>query len=249
MIFFVGCHHLKIAEHFNHAFISISALENRRSHFQVGIGGDGEWILDSAAFTRISRDGRWIEDPSVYAAQVERLSYNSRGRLLTAVTQDMMCEEFILKLTGLTIKEHQRITIERTKRIQMGTRICIMPVLQGYEPHEYVDHLRQYGKWIRYNEWVGVGSVCKRNTKPEQIYEILHAIKTERPDIRLHGFGLKKTAFTDPRVVEILYSADSMAWSLAARMEKLKGRGYGQNDWRSAKAFEEEIHEMINPRR
>jgi hypothetical protein len=42
------------------------------------------------------------------------------------------------------------------------------------------------------------------------------AIKNERPDLRLHGFGLKTTALADPLVRSMLWSADSMAWSFAA---------------------------------
>jgi ribosomal protein L11 len=49
---------------------------------------------------------------------------------------------------------------------------------------------------------------------------ILKAIKAERPDLRLHGFGIKTTALSWEEVRDNLESADSMAWSFAARMEK-----------------------------
>jgi hypothetical protein len=78
--------------------------------------------------------------------------------------------------------------------------------------------------------------VCKRNSKPEQIEAILKAINSERPDLRFHAFGLKLTALGSKVVRELLWSADSMAWSFAARY-----RGAGQNDWRVAAAFVEHI--------
>ena len=42
-------------------------------------------------------------------------------------------------------------------------RVYIMPVLQGYKPEEYIEHLNMYGSRPSLGAWVGVGSVCKRN--------------------------------------------------------------------------------------
>ena len=57
-----------------------------------------------------------------------------------------------------------------------------------------------------------------------------------RPDLKLHGFGVKMTSLMHPGVREMLYSADSMAWSFAARYE-----GRDHNSWQEAKRFEKEI--------
>lgn len=54
--------------------------------------------------------------------------------------------------------------------------------------------------------------------------------------MQLHGFGLKLTALMFSAIRRQLYSADSMAWSYAARMA-----GRSPNDWREAKAFERRI--------
>jgi len=67
---------------------------------------------------------------------------------------------------------------------------------------------------------VGVGSVCKRNARPDEVADILAAIKSKRPDLRLHGFGLKLTALESREVRELLYSSDSMAWSFPIRFGK-----------------------------
>jgi hypothetical protein len=61
---------------------------------------------------------------------------------------------------------------------------------------------------------------------------VLRAIKQVRPDLRLHGFGVKTTALRDRSVRDMLVSSDSMAWSFAAR----RG-GRDANDWREALAF------------
>jgi hypothetical protein len=130
-----------------------------------------------------------------------------------------MCEPFILAKSGLTIGEHQTITIERYARLIQLTNVYVMPVLQGYSPESYTAHVCQYGRLFKHGQWVGVGSVCKRNSNPEQVEDVLLAIKTQRADLRLHGFGLKIQALRSGTVRALLYSSDSMAWSFAARKE------------------------------
>jgi hypothetical protein len=104
-----------------------------------------------------------------------------------------------------------------------ATLIVASPPCQGYSPQSYVDHVRQYGARLIGRMWVGVGSVCKRNADPFSIEAVLVAIKRERPDLRLHGFGVKFTALGSQLVRDLLFSADSMAWSFAARYEGRDG--------------------------
>lgn len=231
MRFFVGLHHPADSKHFDRAFVSVNAIRARKSAFPAR-----EWIMDSGAFTTIAKHGGYPEPVSVYAEQIRR--WKNNGTMLAAVSQDYMCEPHMIERTGLSVTEHQRLTIERYDAlIAEDTGAYIMPVLQGYQPADYVSHIRQYGERLGPGAWVGVGSVCKRNGNPSVIEAVLLAIKRERPDLRLHGFGLKATALSSAIVVDCLYSADSMAWSYAARME-----GRNANDWREAKAFEKRIH-------
>lgn len=99
-----------------------------------------------------------------------------------------------------------------------------------------MSHIRQYGKRLGLNAWVGVGSICKRNGNIGAIENVLLAIHHERPDLRLHGFGLKTTALSSGLVQELLHTADSMAWSFAARIAGRNG-----NDWREAMAWTSRI--------
>lgn len=158
-----------------------------------------------------------------------------------AVSQDYMCKSIMLERTGMTIAEHQRLTIERYDAlIACDTGgVYIMPVLQGYAPEDYVRHIRMYGDRLKPRMWVGVGSVCKRNANPASIEAVLLAIKNERPDLRLHGFGIKKTALGSQLVRDLLFSADSMAWSFAARME-----GRNANDPAEAVRYAHRIKTM-----
>jgi hypothetical protein len=233
MMFYVGLHQPNHAEHFDRAFISINRVRGRKKPVPAK-----EWILDSGAFREIEQFGCYRHEPAVYAAEVNRLAAINPG-LIAAVSQDYMCEQIMLDKTGLTIADHQRLTMERYDALLPLVNIYLIPVLQGYSLQSYLDHIDQYGDRLGYGAYVGVGSVCKRNADMRQIEAILVAIKKKRPDLRLHGFGLKTTALASGVVRDCLESADSMAWSFAARRN-----GGGQNDWRKAREFTQRIETM-----
>lgn len=225
-------HHPSDCWPFADVMVSINSIRARKSGFRVN-----NWIMDSGAFTELSTHGKWTSDPCDYAAQVQRWATN--GTMLAAVSQDYMCEPFILEKTGLTVADHQRLTIDRYRSLTATCGSIIMPVLQGYYPREYADHARQYGSMLRPGMWVGVGSVCKRNANPESVEDVLRAIKSVRPDLLLHGFGLKITALENPAVRSMLHSSDSMAWSHAERMDN----GYA-NDPRAALRYCAKVQEV-----
>lgn len=231
MKFYVGLHQPSDAHHFDHAFISVNRIRGRKKPI-----GAKAWIMDSGAFTEIATHGRYRHSVEEYAAEINR--WADDPTLVAVVAQDYMCEAFILAKTGMTVKDHQRLTIERYDALvaAVDPRIYVMPVLQGYTVADYVRHIGMYGGRLKPGAYVGVGSVCKRNTDISQIEDILTAIKRVRPDLLLHGFGLKTTALSSPVVQENLASADSMAWSFAARRQGRDG-----NDWREAKVFSERI--------
>jgi hypothetical protein len=212
-LFFIGCPSPAKARHFERCMVSINVLRKRQSDFIVN-----DWLLDSGAFTELSRFGHYRHSVEDYAGEVSR--WSRCGNLLAAVSQDFMCEPFILEKTGLSVSEHQRLTVERYDALLPLVSVPVMPVLQGYRVSDYLSHLDQYGSRLRPGAWVGVGSVCKRNARPDEIADILRAIKNKRPDLRLHAFGVKLTALENREVRELLFSSDSMAWSYPARFKK-----------------------------
>ena len=233
--FFIGWHQPVVGysgcNRFPHTMISVNRLIRRRRPFPVN-----KWILDSGAFTRIA-SGKGHLPVEQYAAEINR--WKNNGKLLAAVSQDWMCESFILGITGYSVGLHQEFTISNYQRLKPLTDVYVMPVLQGYQPREYVDHVRAYGSLLHHGQWVGVGSVCKRNSNPASVRDVLLAIKTERPDLKLHGFGLKKTALEDSIIWDLLHSADSQASTLS------QGRGsnkyVGANDPQTALDYAESI--------
>jgi hypothetical protein len=232
--FFVGLQRPSTAFAFAFSMLSVNVLRNRKRSFFTN-----QWLLDSAAFTELSIYGRWRTSPLEYARQIDRLRYN--GHLLGAVSQDFMCEPLILQ-RRLTVQDHQKLTIERYVRLMELTDVYILPVLQGFSPESYAEHVRGYGALLKQGHWVGVGSVCKRNGHPRQIEDVLLAIKSERPDLRLHGFGIKLTALSSVTVRSLLHSADSMAWSYAGRRK----RDGSEHDPRLALAYAAKVQPLVN---
>jgi hypothetical protein len=235
MIFYVGLHQPSDAKRVPRCFISVNRVRGGARKAPLGCP---DWIMDCGGFTELSLHGGYRHGPDEYAAEVNR--WAAMGGLTAAVSQDYMCEPFMLKRTGMTVAEHQWRTIERYVQLRELVRgTYLMPVLQGYSPQDYVSHVEQYGALLTQGAYVGVGSVCKRNGRVEQVEAVLGAIRSRRPDLRLHGFGLKVTALGSDLVRSALHSADSMAWSYAARKQ-----GRNQNCWREATRWARQIDVM-----
>jgi hypothetical protein len=233
MKFYVGLYHPSEAWPFERTMISVLTLRGRKRNFRVN-----DWILDSGAFSQINMAGKFSMSAEEYACQIKR--WNRCGKLVGAVCQDWMCEPFILERTRKTILEHQALTTESFAQLSLlCPEIYILPVLQGYCAEDYCEHIEYYGNLLIPGAWVGVGSICKRNARPGVIEDILAAIKSVRPDLRLHGFGLKISALKNGTVRSLLESSDSMAWSLANRLA-----GH-QNDPRRALDYQKRVEKML----
>lgn len=192
-------------------FISHNRLCERRSFPRAR----APWALDSGAFTEISRHGYHRTTPAAYARRVA-LYQREIGALCFASIQDWMCEPDVLRVTGLSVREHQQRTIDNYLRLRdLAPFIPWLPVVQGWSLGEYLDHVEMYeraGVDLRRISRVGVGSICRRqaSVKAALILGLLadHGLK-------LHAFGLKTKGLA--LALEHVASADSMAWSAHAR--------------------------------
>lgn len=235
MIFFTGMHQPSDADRVPAAMVSVRRLWERKSAFP-----GRRVLIDSSAFTDLFLNGCHMHTVEEYAEALRKIHGWLGRRMLGAVAQDYMCEPVMLAKTGLTIADHQFLTIERYDALMGCSPPChIIPVLQGYAPSDYVRHLCAYGKRLVHRMWVGVGSICKRNANPAAIEAVLLAIKRMRPDLRLHAFGIKLTALQSDLVRRLLFSADSMAWSFAARRA-----GTGANNPANAARYAKRIATM-----
>lgn len=173
----------------------------------------GPVAVDSGRFTECSR-GEPPWPPRWYASEV--LRWTESVGLTWAVIQDWMCEPFILAKTGLTVLEHQRRTVDSYMMLRrLAPEVHWVPVLQGWRYEDYLDHLGQYasaGVDLALLPLVGLGSVCRRQATGEAEH-IVRGLASR--GLRLHGFGFKLSGLA--RVADVMVSADSMAWSFAAR--------------------------------
>ena len=196
-------------------FISRSRLAGRRQFPRAS----APWALDSGGFTELSLHGRWTVPPKQYALEARRFRQEV-GNFDWAAIQDWMCEPHVLAKTGLSVKRHQRRTIQSFLTLKsLVPWFKWVPVLQGWDPADYLRHRDSYaaaGIDLTKEATVGLGSVCRRqNTLAvEQLIHRLHADGLGN----LHGFGFKVLGLR--RVGHLLKSADSMAWSVAYRWAK-----------------------------
>jgi hypothetical protein len=202
--------------------IPVTILADRWVSFRVN-----NWILDSGAFGQLFMHGKFDMSTKAYAREIDR--WKLCGNLVGAVAQDYICDPLVREKTRKSVEEHQALTIRNyvdlLSRVN-GTRI--LPVIQGYRAKEYAQHVRDYGSLLKPHQWVAVGSIVSRSNDPVQILRILEAIKSERSDIHLHGFGLKTRSLRDTSIRNMLFSSDSISWSRDMRYEsweRLDGNG------------------------
>ena len=122
----------------------------------------------------------------------------------------------MLARTGLSVTEHQHRTVENYLALrQLAPSLPFIPVVQGWRLPDYlacVDLYASAGVDLAALPRVGLGSVCRRQSTAE--IAVIVTILAAR-GLRLHGFGIKTSGLR--LYGHLLASADSMAWSYAAR--------------------------------
>lgn len=235
MYFYLGAHHPEwLARARVPLCVSVRALRDRifvpgRKRRAPVPRALVPWLCDSAGFTEVSEHGRWRTSAKEHSELVVRAS-EEIGSIAVASPQDWMCEPWVVKGgsaivhgrrvtfpgTGLTVREHQRRTVDSVLELRaIAPSVNWIPVLQGWSLGEYLDCAELYDKVgldLRAEPLVGLGSVCRRQGTVGATLTITHLADE---GIRLHGFGFKIDGLL--AVGQHLASADSMAWSSAAR--------------------------------
>lgn len=196
-------------------FVSVRVLRLRKSL----PAARAPWALDSGGFTELLLNGRWVTSEADYVSDVRRLA--GIGKLAWVAPRDWMCEPFMVEKTGQTVEDHQARTVDSFLSLREQLGQLVIPVVQGYAPREYdrcISRYQREGVDLSAEPVVGVGSVCRRSGTLEAA-RLLRYIADH--GLRLHGFGIKGDTFH--ACAEVLASADSMAWSYAARREGRNG--------------------------
>lgn len=200
-------------------FVSARRLRVRKSFPRAR----GRWALDSGGFTELSMFGRWVTPAMQYSSEARKWS-DAVGRPHFCAPQDWMCEPQMLARTGLCVSSHQQLTTSNYLLLrQLAPDLPWLPVLQGWEPADYLAHAaqyRSYGVDLRDAPLVGVGTMCRRQAS-DQAVDVVRALWRDGLT-RLHGFGLSTLGLR--RLWDLLESADSMAWSQSARRDASRAR-------------------------
>lgn len=223
------------------SYRQMAALQDRRALAPAATS----WCLDSGGFMELSKHGRWTVDARRYATAVQRFR-REVGGLRWAAVMDWMTEPAILKKTGASCELHQSRTIDSYIELRsLAPEVPWAPVLQGWAVGDHERHLDEYlrrGIDLTEAPIVGVGSVCRRSETMRAAGFLadlaaaglsLHAFGYKTSGLRqivgaVRPFGIDPLPFRDPAVGRyasvplwtLLRSADSMAWSLSARMEQ-----------------------------
>lgn len=153
--------------------------------------------------------------------------------------RDYPCEPDVLESHGRTVKDHQRSTTERHRELldQLGERDLsgqAVSVLQGWTVDDYIRHVDELADEGLLTDYVGIGSVCRRNREAE-IREIILAVRDALPpSMRIHAFGVKGSVLQYADVRDALASADSQSYEMQAQWGTLRDLGTGSKTWRDS---------------
>jgi hypothetical protein len=196
--------------------------------------GRGPVVIDSGAFTELSRHGRFRTSLAEYVDAVDR--YRAEiGTVVWAAPQDWMCEEEVIAHTGLSVEQHQQRTVENFCELDALRPGVFIPVLQAQSIWKYescIDLYQRAGVDLWARPVVGVGTLCRRSSTIH-VYVLLHQLA--RLGLRLHGFGVKSDGLV--AAAPCLVSADSAAWSIRARFDPWAYGRNGRNDLKTALAW------------
>jgi hypothetical protein len=184
--------------------------------------------IDSGGFTELQKYGAWTMSEDEYGGMIARFMDNGVTPQWVA-PQDWMCEPAVIHGgtwngntfagTGLSVPIHQELTIANFLYLRENFDfVPWIPVLQGWTMDDYLSHVEQYaaaGVDLAAEHRVGLGSVCRRQSTDE-IGAITGTLAAK--GFKLHGFGVKTAGLA--QYAHNLASADSLAWSGAARWTK-----------------------------
>ncbi|RKR92697.1 hypothetical protein BDK92_7175 [Micromonospora pisi] len=228
LTYYLGAHH---PSWLNYSpvplFISAASLARYRTtgdRWPVRMGMT--WALDSGAFTALTPagiakgDAPWWQHPDEYGGMATRFA-EEVGPPDFCAPQDWPCEPPVRERTGMTVREHQQLTLDNFLYLREEFYFLPwIPVLQGWEADEYLEHAEMYeaaGVDLAAAYRVGVGSICRRGHVPS-IVRVIEQFASR--GYRMHGFGVKVTAL--PLIGHLFASADSMAWSDTARRDRIR---------------------------
>lgn len=188
-------------------------------------------FIDSGGYSFMMGKGEY-ETPNG-----EYLSYLNEHKPAVWALRDYPCEPDVLDEHNRTVADHQRMTADRHADLLNDASTVPgdpLAVLQGWQLHDYLECIDLYRDRGLLTDYVGIGSVCRRNAEAE-IRRIITAVRDELNDsINLHAFGVKSSVLKYADVRAALASADSNSFDFRAQWGALKAKGAGNMSFRDS---------------
>lgn len=153
--------------------------------------------------------------------------------------RDYPCEPDVLDEHDRTVRDHQRRTTERhvsLLNLLEDGEIVGQPlsVIQGWTIDDYLTHVEELRDHDALTDYVGIGSVCRRNQEAEIRRIVLAVRDAVPPGTKLHAFGVKSSVLRYPDVRHALASADSQSYEMQAQWGVLHDLDAGSKTWRDS---------------
>jgi hypothetical protein len=208
------------------------AVEVRRFRNEIGRldwAAPQDWMCEVAVINGLvkRRNPKAKRKPAIDAVEWKRwvrarlAAEDHPGLAATLAEAEALGDEceVVFHGTGLSVEEHQRLTVANYIRLrEIAPDLPWAVVLQGWTLEDYVRHVEMYRAAavdLHAAPAVLFGTMCRREATDEaaRIIRHLHDVY----GIRGHGLGLKRGGLE--RVGHLLASADSLAWSYGARRD------------------------------
>lgn len=220
MKFYIGVNQYQQLSWVEKHFIYSYQLARRRKHPWM-VPDRLNWIMDSGSFSELKMNGKYTFTPQEYFNTIEHWQPD------IFVNMDYMCEPNQLEKTGMTVDQHQLLSLENQIQLKelledswMNGHVELMGVIQGWTPLDYEDHIQLLKDHDMIMPYMGIGSVCRRGDT-NQILKVIKTVSKQLPNTKLHGFGVKTDILSNPLPHMVLDSVDSQAWCMAGN--------YGEN--------------------
>lgn len=190
-------------------------------------------FIDSGGYSFMKGKGEYTTSDAEYLDFIEE--HNPELFAL----RDYPCEPDVLAEHGRNVRGHQRMTTERHVSLLNALEdrdIDGQPitVIQGWHVNDYLRHIDQLRQRDAVTEYVGIGSVCRRNQESE-IRQIVLNIADELSDgTDIHAFGVKGAVLEYPDIRETLSSADSQSYEFRKQWSVLHDLGPGKTGWKDS---------------
>lgn len=190
-------------------------------------------FIDSGGYSFMKGKGEYSTSDAAYLDFIERHAPTQFA------LRDYPCEPDVLDTHGRSVGEHQRMTTERHVSLLdalSDREIAADPiaVVQGWHRDDYVAHVDALRDRGALTDYVGIGSVCRRNQDAE-IREIVHAVADALPTgTDIHAFGVKGSVLRFPDVRARLTSADSQSYEFRKQWAVLDDLGPGKSSWKDS---------------